>query len=462
MKKNLLFAFIASQFFIGTNAQQFGIRTPVAPNAAFIKSFAFHDIDTDGDTDIVATYSNGNVSSSTNQVLWYRNLGNNTFSNKIIINSAYDDISTVRLLDVDNDNVKDLVLADRESGVSWIKNMGGGFFGAKQGLPYNSFLTNLEVGDINNDGFDDIIVAQLSGDSLHFLRNTGNGSFVYESMFYAPGINIYSYEFGDLDHDQVKDLIVSTGGTTTQKIVQFEYVDNAFVQTNIYVSPSSPSIYQSSLYDMDNDGYVDVVSNSSDCGGYWFKNFGNNVYSGITPIPLTGCNNFNFAGPADLDLDGYQDFIYFRYGIINYRKGSGVGEIDPTVMAISETSTIVGEVNETRLFDIDADGDLDVFYRTDSEFAWYANNAAELSTPQYVAAKFTIYPNPATSEINIASTNAVDSYKIYDNTGKLVADASFPNAIIDCNIDVSLLSKGFYFIDIQSGPLREIKKFVKN
>ena len=463
MKKNLLFAFIASQVFMGANAQQFGSRTLIAPSATYVNSFIFSDIDEDGDIDIIGTRSTGSVSSSANEVFWYKNLGNETFSARTLINSNYDDIAEVKLLDIDQDGKNDLVVGDRESGMSWIKNMGGGFFGSsKISLPYNSYMTTFEIGDMNNDGKQDIIVAQLSGDSLHFVRNTGNGTFVYDSMFYWPGDNIYSLTFGDLDHDQVTDLIVSMGGTTVRKVIQFEYADNAFVQTNIYSSTGSPYLYKSFLADMDNDGNVDVISDGSDCGGYWFKNFGNNQYSGITPITLTGCNNYNFGGPVDLDLDGFQDFVYYRYGNINYRKSTGIAELDPTLIEISQNGTIVGELRSTVFFDIDSDGDLDIFYNTDNDFGWFTNNASALSTPENAVSKFTLYPNPATSEINIVSTKSVEGYKIYDNAGKLVANASFPSAITDCNIDLSPLSSGFYFIEIKSGSLREIKKFVKN
>lgn len=461
MKKNLLFAFIASQMFLAATAQQFGSRTVLNSSTHFHTSFIFDDIDTDGDIDIIATSSTGSVSSSANQVSWYKNLGNNTFSAKTIINSSYSDVATVRLLDIDEDGLKDLVVGDRNTGMSWIKNMGQGFFGTKQGLTYNTYMTTFEVGDMNNDGKEDIIVAQLNGDSLHYLRNTGNGVFVYESMFYAPNYNIYSISFGDLDQDQVTDLIVSSGDTSPQKIIQFENINNAFVQTNIYSSSASPYVYKSYLYDVDNDGKTDVVTESSDCAAYWFKNFGSNVYSTLTPISVSGCMNSAMENVGDLDLDGYMDILYKKNNVLTYRAGTGVGELSDTMLPISGTS-IVGDVSRTQLFDIDQDNDLDLFYSTGNEFGWFANNAAQLSTPENVAAKFTIYPNPASSELSIVSTNAVDSYRIYDNTGKMVANASFPNAITDCNIDLSLLSSGFYFIDIQSGALRETKKFVKN
>src|SRR5690606_33143147 len=132
MKKNLLFAFIASQVFMGANAQQFGSRTLIAPSATYVNSFIFSDIDEDGDIDIIGTRSTGSVSSSANEVFWYKNLGNETFSARTLINSNYDDIAEVKLLDIDQDGKNDLVVGDRESGMSWIKNMGGGFFGSSK------------------------------------------------------------------------------------------------------------------------------------------------------------------------------------------------------------------------------------------------------------------------------------------------------------------------------------------
>ncbi len=461
MNKKLLYALIAANAFMGASAQQFGNRTVLNSTTHFHSSFVFNDIDTDGDIDIIVTSTTGNISSSANHVAWYKNLGNGSFSAKTVISSSYNDIAAVRLLDIDEDGLKDLVVGDHNTGLSWIKNMGQGFFGTKQSLPYNSYLTTLEVGDMNNDGKEDIIVGQLSGDSLYYIRNTGNGVFVYDSMFYAPSYNIYSIAFGDLDQDQVTDLIISSGDTGPQKIIQFENINGAFVQTNIYSSTASPYVYQSYLYDVDNDGKTDVVTASSDCAAYWFKNFGNNVYSTLTPISVSGCMNSSMDNVGDLDLDGYLDILYKKNNVLSYRAGTGVGELSDTMQSISGTS-IVGNVSRTSLFDIDQDGDLDIFYSTGNEFGYFLNNAAALATPEHAVSKFTLYPNPATTQIRIASANAIDSYKIYESTGKLVANASFPNAITDCNIDLSGLSSGFYFIEIQSGSSREIKKFVKN
>lgn len=461
MKKKLLMAAFAAQTFLSVNAQQFDNRTVLNSTFHFHNSFIFEDIDADGDIDILVTSSTGSTSSAANHVAWYKNLGNETFSPKIVISSSYNDVTTVRLLDVDEDGIKDLVVGDAMTGLSWIKNMGSGFFGSKQSLPYNSYLTTFEVGDMNNDGREDIIVAQLNGDSLHFIRNTGNATFVYQTMFYAPNYNIYSINFGDLDQDQATDLIVSSGDSSPQRVIQFEYANNAFVQTNAYSSSSTPYVFYSYLYDVDNDSKKDVVIRSSDCATYWVKNFGNNVYSSLNPITVEGCNGASMENVADLNLDGYMDILYKKNNVLSYRLGTAGAGVNSTVVPISGTP-IDGEVSRTRLFDIDEDGDLDIFYSTDDEFGWYRNNSAQLSVSESTAVKFSVYPNPANQQLNITSANGIDAYVIYDATGKLIDQAFLAAPETNHNINVANFSNGLYFVEIQAGVVKETLKFVKN
>ncbi|RZJ69984.1 T9SS type A sorting domain-containing protein [Flavobacterium sp.] len=461
MKQKLLLAALVAQTFFTVNAQQFGSRTVLNATSHLHNSFAFDDIDGDGDIDVIVTSTTGSTSSAANHVAWYKNLGNNTFSAKTLISSAYNDVNTVRLLDVDEDGKKDLVVADWATGMSWIKNMGSGFFGSKQALPYNSAVSTFEVGDLNNDGKQDIVLAQLSGDSVHFMRNTGNGTFVYDSMIYAPNYNVYSIEFGDLDQDQKTDLIISSGSTTTQKVVKFEYGTNALVQTVLYTAPNWPYIYKSFLYDVDSDGKMDVVMDSSDCATYWVKNFGNDVYSTLTTITTQTCMNYETVNVADLNLDGFMDTLYMRYGNFYYKQGAAGGELGTTMIPIS-INQIPVELYRHALYDIDGDGDLDLFYGSSQEFGWIKNNSAELSVNAPTVSKFSVYPNPANQELNIASENGIETYAIFDATGKLIAKSNLPTAETNHKIDVAHLSNGLYFVELQSGNSKETKKFVKN
>lgn len=66
------------------------------------------------------------------------------------------------------------------------------------------------------------------------------------------------------------------------------------------------------------------------------------------------------------------------------------------------------------------------------------------------------YPNPATDLISISSEIAVESYKVFGTNGQLLLDGSYNGSI-----DVSSLRDGVYFIEVQSGDLKETLSFVK-
>ncbi|HEX9980780.1 MAG TPA: T9SS type A sorting domain-containing protein [Flavobacterium sp.] len=457
MKTKLLFLSLAAPFLTLT-AQEFGPRVLVTPNDDNTNSISFEDIDADGDIDILAS------SNTSNSVFWYKNQGNGTFTNKIVLSSSFDNPRSVHALDVDGDGKKDIVLGEFDNGLSWIKNMGGGFFTAKQALTACGlcFVSNIRVGDIDNDGLDDIIIAELSNDVLTFYRNTGTGTFAYMGYTYIPadGLNINTYEFGDLDQDNINDIIVTISGSTQQQIIQFEYVADAFVQTPLFTATTSPLLYYSDLVDMDNDGLMDIVSRSSDCSVYWFKNFGANVYSTPNSIGLANCASGNLSAVGDLNLDNQAELVYMEDNTIHWRNNTGGGDISTTLTPIS-TSGIVGDVIGTYLVDIDQDGDKDVFYLTNNEFGRFMNDTS-LGTNANTALKFSVYPNPATNELNIECPAGFSAYKMYDITGKLIGKVEMSVPTQNHKVNVGELSQGLYFLEIQSGSVKQTQKFIKN
>ncbi|MCB9201997.1 MAG: starch-binding protein [Flavobacteriales bacterium] len=69
----------------------------------------------------------------------------------------------------------------------------------------------------------------------------------------------------------------------------------------------------------------------------------------------------------------------------------------------------------------------------------------------------TIYPNPASEVLNITSDNSIDTYAIYNLTGKLIKKSALENN----QIDVSALKLGNYILVLQSENQKETIKFIK-
>jgi hypothetical protein len=67
------------------------------------------------------------------------------------------------------------------------------------------------------------------------------------------------------------------------------------------------------------------------------------------------------------------------------------------------------------------------------------------------------FPNPVVDNLYISSTKDIKQILVYDNTGKCVMNTS----LVDNNIDLSILSRGIYFIEIKASDNESIGEKIK-
>jgi len=70
-----------------------------------------------------------------------------------------------------------------------------------------------------------------------------------------------------------------------------------------------------------------------------------------------------------------------------------------------------------------------------------------------------LYPNPVNNRLKVASLYKLDSYKIYNILGKLVAQGTANGNITE--VDMSSLESGMYFLNATSGELQATFKVAK-
>ncbi|WP_131387675.1 T9SS type A sorting domain-containing protein [Flavobacterium suncheonense] len=82
------------------------------------------------------------------------------------------------------------------------------------------------------------------------------------------------------------------------------------------------------------------------------------------------------------------------------------------------------------------------------------------ATTDFISSKFSVYPNPVNSIINIANTNNIDITKTFvtDINGRTVKTVSGNVS----QINVSDLNAGVYFMNIETNEGTAVKKIVKN
>ncbi len=89
-------------------------------------------------------------------------------------------------------------------------------------------------------------------------------------------------------------------------------------------------------------------------------------------------------------------------------------------------------------------------------------NVIALSTSEQLATKFNLYPNPATSVVNItnAENMQIQQITVYDVAGKQLSTQTYNNET-DIQLNVEHLASGTYLLHLQTNEGTAVKKLVK-
>lgn len=334
------------------------------------------DIDNDGDLDIINVYQNGNSRS----IRWFRN-DNNVFANSQILitynsdnGSASNDYFTIRVKDLDNDGKADIVIQNSFTNrIVWYKNLGNSTFGPQQ-IISDTVMQNKDVfiADINGDGNVDIATADYTQSVIKWFNNiTGNAS-SFEEHSIDNFINIGSlHDVGDINGDGYKDVLLAS--LNTSKLSWYENTNGfgAFSNGQNNFATSLADISTSILADINSDGQNDIIATSvfddnnkivsfinSGQGNFYNEQLIYQSTAGVQKILTADIDN-----DADLDL-----IAIFGNGVVRIFKKNG-NSFDAPI------SYTFGTANITKIeaTDIDSDGDPDLLITNNSSLVWVEN-----------------------------------------------------------------------------------------
>jgi len=273
--------------------------------------------------------------------------------------------NTMAVFDVDGDGDPDILWGDFfEPGLLWIRNQGTcahfDFHGERipfpPGAPLETSGYNAPAaGDLNGDGRLDLVVGVLGGAfnpvktstaNLYELDQTARGSWTLATTHLLDAIDLGAETipaFGDLDGDGDLDLVVGTK-----------------------IEPDNPR-----------------------SGGlYWFENTGSRTAPAfqlrghLTTLPAF----HNAPALGDLDGDGLPDLVIgqFQDAVAWYHNSgtSGAGRfvlVDSAIVRLPRGSNAVPE-----LYDIDHDGDLDLFLGDAAGRIAFFRNDGSKQSPRFV------------------------------------------------------------------------------
>jgi hypothetical protein len=80
------------------------------------------------------------------------------------------------------------------------------------------------------------------------------------------------------------------------------------------------------------------------------------------------------------------------------------------------------------------------------------------SVNEILTSQLEIYPNPASSEINIKLKEGIENIEIYSMTGQLMFSKDVKSE--NCKLNISGLSKGTYTVIINTKEAKAVKKII--
>ncbi len=243
----------------------------------------------------------------------------------------------------------------------------------------------LAVGDIDNDGFDDLYVCQPAGLPNRLYRNRGDGSF--EDVTEASGVAVLDDTacalFADFDNKGVQDLLVVCGGGPLLFLNQgngkFSLKPDAFK----FAQPPQGTFTHAAIADYDRDGRLDIYfclysyyagldqyrypvpyfDARNGPPNFLLHNEGNATFSDRTQAAGLNVDNnrYSFACAwGDLNSDGTPDlYVANDFGRSNLYRNHG----DGTFASVSSEAGVedAGAGMSACWFDFDNDGNQDIY-----------------------------------------------------------------------------------------------------
>ncbi len=285
-------------------------------------SCAWGDHDNDGDLDLYVVYSGG-----LNAL--YRNNGNGTFTNIAATASVGGATGSppdtdAAWADYDQDGYLDLLLVYQSSGGTLrphqlFHNNGNSTFtdvAASAGLALQNYTAACKWADYDNDGYSDLYLVNLQGQSDQLFHNNRNGTFTEVTALagIVEDFHCWNAVWADLNDDGLQDLFCSSVETAPGQ--NFRLWVNAGNGTFFDRSATS-GVQTTSCFgfgrgtaalDKDNDGDIDLYV-GCDNNDRLLENLGVDPPAFTDVAIASGVNETTFlrsgygAGAADIDND---------------------------------------------------------------------------------------------------------------------------------------------------------------
>jgi len=233
--------------------------------------------------------------------------------------------------DVNCDGFNDIVTADSNSDTLslYVFNYTEGAFEPKHTLAAGSEPRAVAIGDMDHDGDNDLIYANSGGDTLglyFFNRTSGTWGAPNETIIAGNNVHPESLVIGDVDDDGCSEAVVGLTGADEVMVVRWNITEGNWTVLQRFIVPAHPCSI--AMGNLTGDIYPDLAVAASNEDKVRIYKGGNTGFSFLEQ--LDGGDSPYAVDLGDLDGDGDDDVAIAsnKDGELTYyyNLGSGFGD----------------------------------------------------------------------------------------------------------------------------------------
>lgn len=333
----------------------------------------------------------------------------------------------VKVADVNNDGTLDLVVTNSGSNkvVVLLHNASGTFapFVAYDGDP-DPFagLQDVEVKDVNADGYADIVTANYAANSVGILLNKKDGTFrpmvSYPTLGSLPEAASF-VAVGDVNNDGYPDLV--TNRILSGLVGVFlNKKDGTFSPVVTYSTGAGSITEDVQLSDVNQDGYADIIANDFNGGqALVLINNHNGTFNAAAGYVSDAQGQASALAVNDLNGDGYPDLVAgnFYTGTVGVLLNKKNGTFNSAAIFSCSNKTTPGQQQQQPMClvvsDVNKDGKPDIVTTNpvDNTVGVLLNQTVTLATTAALTLPtpiVSLWPNPVPADgasLALAATN---------------------------------------------------------